>query len=80
MAEKLWSTTELGEALGISRQYANRLIDRDRFPNAQLVGTSYAVPHSDVVNYIKARIEEAEKDLAFWRSVCKNVESGEEEA
>ncbi len=48
MVEKLFGVTELSIAFSVTRQTIINWIEEGRFPNAQKVSRSWAVPASDV--------------------------------
>lgn len=76
MAERLYSTTELSELIGTSRQHANQMVKGGKiFPNFQRIGRSYAVPASDAKAYIVKEIAEVREKLAILESGLADVEA-----
>lgn len=49
--EKLYSTTEAAEVLGISARRVSVLCVEGRFPGAQKIGKTWAIPESAIQNY-----------------------------
>lgn len=49
--EKLYSTTEAAEVLGISSRRVAVLCTGGRFPGAQKIGKTWAIPESAIQNY-----------------------------
>ena len=49
--EKLYSTTEAAEALKISSRRVAVLCAGGRFPGAQKIGKTWAIPESAILNY-----------------------------
>lgn len=49
--EKLYSTTEAAEVLGISARRVAVLCVEGRFPGAQKIGNTWAIPESAIRNY-----------------------------
>ena len=50
--EKLYSTTEAAEVLGISSRRIAVLCTDDRFPGAQKIGKTWVIPESAIKNYV----------------------------
>ena len=55
MSEKLLSTREVAQRLGVTRRQVQRLAKGGRLPNAFKVGETWVVPERDVVKLQKAR-------------------------
>ena len=49
---KLYSTTEAAEALKISSRRVAVLCTEGRFPGAQKIGKTWAIPESAIKNYV----------------------------
>lgn len=70
-APKLYSTSDIGRMFGVERATVFNWIKGGKFPNAQMVGTSYSIPLEDVLAYAEAEKNRLTSELDRIKNICE---------
>lgn len=77
---KMYSTSDLGKMFGVERATVFNWIKSGRFPNVQMVGTSYGVPPEDVLAYAQAEKSRLTSELERIKQICEALTKNEQAA